>query len=627
MDLDELLNNINQDINRQIDEMVYGKTDETGEEAARADESLPIECIFCPDCGTQMPADSNFCPNCGCKMDEYQSEDGETFYDESDDEDDTIQTGPLVMVLNYLRLAEKYGIGAGDVDEAIEEIEDLFGNYGVGVCFCHIDEYVDSDTDEWEAYSVAIRQFIEEAREDGMIETGPELSVMLIGGDDCIPMPRIENPTGSGLDELHSDLLYCWEEAPVCLYDDGDGEVCLDYDTADFNIARLPLEEGEMESNLMDDLRHYFEKALERKDGITVKNIVMTSTASWIPASTAMVDKLPLINMRNVPEDAKRNGMYVSPSVSVENNEVLECYEGSLQNADMLLFNLHGSDEEGSSCYYGQEGCDYPEAINTDLMRETSASIVNTVACFGARFVGYSRDDSMLLTAMFRSESVVLFAGSCSTAFGRSGCEEFENMIAPTAFSETFMKLYVLYQLKGMPAGQAFLKAKCDYLNYFIKSEEHAECVGTVLMFNLYGMPTLIVKPRRDVIERVNGNKEAMMGKGTPKAMKVKIAKPQKSLVMHKDPNQPSGGLLSDLRRAVDANLAAIRSVIEENVYRQLGLSGRDLQSIESFTESKNGKVTKGYYFNYDQSSAHVRTQTFVKVDENGRLIDAIHTK
>ena len=45
MDLDELLNNINHDISRQINEMVYGKTDETSEEATLADESLPSWCM------------------------------------------------------------------------------------------------------------------------------------------------------------------------------------------------------------------------------------------------------------------------------------------------------------------------------------------------------------------------------------------------------------------------------------------------------------------------------------------------------------------------------------------------------------------------------------------------------
>ena len=625
MDINDYLANLQADINNQLSGL--GLNNETGSEQKPSEVSEPTDTsestgsIFCPECGTEMPADSNFCPNCGCKMEEYQSDDEP--YDEDDDSDDAPES-QLILVYRASRLADKYDIETDDVVDTMEEIQQLLEENNVDVSICDLDDYIDSSFDNWEGLSDAIRQFI---REELDVPMGPSLSVMLIGGDDCIQMPRIDNPTESGLSQLHSDLLYCWEEPPICLDDDADDKVYLDYSSADFNISRLPLEEGDLESDFEDDIKSYFNKVLEVRNGIVLKNIVMTSTASWIPASTAMVDKLPLINMRNVPEDAKRNGMYISPSVSIENDDVLGVYEDSLQNADMLLFNLHGSDEEGSSCYFGQEGWDYPEAISTDLMAETSARIVNTVACFGARFVGYSRDDSMLLTAMHRSESVVMFVGSCSTAFGRSGCAEFENMMAPTAFSETFMKLYVLYQLKGMPAGQAFLKAKCDYLNYFIKSEDHAECVGTILMFNLFGMPTLFVKPRKDVIERVNGNKEAMIGKGTPKAMRIKLERPQKKLIMHKDAHPSGGGLLAELRDAVDANLAAIRSVIEENVYRQFGLSGHDLQSIESFSEKRNGKVTKGYYFNYDQSSAHVRTQTFVKVDENGRLIDAIHTK
>lgn len=577
---------------------------------------------FCPDCGTKMPAESNFCPNCGCKMNDYPSNEEDSFYEDEDEEE--VPDSQLILVYSAIRLAEKYSIATKSVSNTMGRIQKLLNSNEVMVDLCNIDGYVAPNAKDWRAYSNAIRQYIDESM---VVSMDSILSVMIIGGDDCIPMPRIDNPTSSGLKELHSDMLYCWKDAPISMYEDGDGELCMDYDKTDFNIARLPLENGNMHSSFEEDMACYFEKAMQAKDGIDVRNILMTSTASWIPASTAMVDKLPLISMRHVPEDAKRNGMFVSPAVSIENEDVLEYYEDSLENADMLLFNLHGSDERGGSCYYGQLGRDcFPEAFNTDLMERNSASIVNTVACFGARFVGYSRGDSMLLTAMYRSDSVVLFAGSCSTAFGRSGNVELDNIMSPTAFSETFMKLYVLYQLKGMPAGQAFLKAKCDYLNYFMKSEDLELCVGTILMFNLFGMPTLFAKPRRDVIDRVNGTKDAMLGKSTPKVVKAKIVRPEKKLLMHKESN-PAKGILAELRDAVDTNLAAIRSAVEKNVYRQLGLTGRDLRSIESFTERKNGKVSKGYYFNYDQGSAHVKTKTFVKVDENGRVMDAIHTK
>lgn len=619
MDLDSLLNNINQDINRQIDEMMNGKVEEPTEPT---EETPQGETIFCPECGTQMPADARFCPNCGCNMEEAlaandDEEEGEDYYDE--DEDDDATKRQMVLIYNATALAEKYHTDADSVEWMMSEISGILNDEDIEVAMTNAEPGEDYTFDE--NYCA---QRIRECVDSAGFERGPQLSVMIIGGNDCIPMPRIENPANDGGEDLYSDLLYCFEELPDG-FAEGEADFTLDFNDALFNVGRLPLETGEMESEMYCDIQDYFEKALMYVKGISVKNIVMTSTASWIPASTAMVDKLPLINMRNVPDEAKRNGMFVSPAVDVEDEEIADCYSDAISNADMLLFNLHGSDEEGSSGYFGQEGYSYPVAITPDTVCNSSVKILNTVACFGARYVNYSRDDSMLLSTIHNSD-VVLFAGSCTTAFGRSGCEEFENMIAPTAFSETFMKLYVLYQLKGIPAGEAFLKAKCDYFNYFVKSEEQNVCLATILMFNLYGMPTLNVKPRTDVIERVNGNKEAMIGKGTPKAVKMRISKPERKVVMQKEESS-AGGLLAEIRGLVDANLRAIRTVVEQNVYQQLGIPPRDLQSIESYTEKHEGKHLSGYYFNYDQSQGPVKTKTIVKTNANGKLIDAIHTK
>lgn len=615
MDLDSLLNNINQDINRQIDEMMNGKVEEPAEEKPQG------ATVFCPDCGAQMPADARFCPNCGCNMEAAlagDDEEEESYYDEDDDSDD-MPTKQMVLIYNATALAEKYQTDRDSVEWMMGEISGMLNDEDIEVAMVNAEPGDDYTFDE-DYCAKRILECIDFAG----FECGPQLSVMIIGGNDCIPMPRIENPANNKGEELYCDLLYCFEELPDG-FAEGEADFTLDFDDALFNIGRLPLETGKVESDMYDDIQDYFEKALKYVKGISVKNIVMTSTASWIPASTAMVDKLPLINMRNVPDEAKRNGMFVSPAVDVEDEEIADCYSDAISNADMLLFNLHGSDEEGSSGYFGQEGYSYPVAITPDTVCNSSVKILNTVACFGARYVNYSRDDSMLLSTIHNSD-VVLFAGSCTTAFGRSGCEEFENMIAPTAFSETFMKLYVLYQLKGISAGEAFLKAKCDYFNYFVKSEEQNICLATILMFNLYGMPTLNVKPRTDVIERVNGNKEAMIGKGTPKAVKMRIEKPERKVVMQKEESS-TGGLLAEIRGLVDANLRTIRTVVEQNVYQQLGILPRDLTSIESYTEKREGKSLSGYYFNYDQSQGPVKTKTIAKTDANGKLIDAIHTK
>ena len=73
----------------------------------------------------------------------------------------------------------------------------------------------------------------------------------------------------------------------------------------------------------------------------------------------------------------------------------------------MLLFNLHGADSPNMSGFYNDED----EAFNIDMLAESNALVFNTVACFGARYHGYSRDKSMLLSSLYEY-NFLLYAGS-----------------------------------------------------------------------------------------------------------------------------------------------------------------------------------------------------------------------
>ena len=635
MEIDEFLSSLNSDIDRQLADL--GLSDSVPGVVEESGDGQPF---FCPECGTRVPMDANFCPNCGYdfRSDGKEQDNGsDPFLDDYNDELNDREDQLLVLLYSGSALAFKYGMDLQEADDAMASLVDAASTQNVAAVCCNIDDWAgpmhtaNGPAIDWRVVSDSMGNAIRRIAAENGVNTGPAVLVLIIGGDDCIPMPRFANPSNSGLSELHSDMLYCWDDIYLDFDQHPDNlEICLSFSDIRCCIARLPLEDGRLDTSFEEDITEYFRKAADYQEGIAVRSVAMTSTLSWIPASTAMVDHLPLANMRKVPQNSRLNGMFTSPCLTTDEEESLDAYIDVISQSDMLIFNLHGSDDTDASSYYGQ----YPnggmcvEAVDIGTITRTGAPIMNTVACFGARYIGYSREQSMLLSTLYGSP-VVLFAGSCSTAFGRSGCDELENMMTPTGFSETFMKLYVLYLFKGIPAGAAFLKAKCDYFNHFSRSEDTPTCLATIMMFNLYGLPSLYIRPRKDVIRSVNGEKEMLVGKAAPKAIPVRVKPLERTVVMLKDDTGSDGpaGILHEVRGAVDAGLTAIRRSIEKNLYAQLHLDPADLTSIERFHEEVDGQLMKGYYFNYDHRHGHVTDSTIAKVDSYGRLLDAIHTK
>lgn len=440
------------------------------------------------------------------------------------------------------------------------------------------------------------------------IKQSPQILLFIIGGDDVIPMPRIANPIDQNSDSLHADLLYCFQNNNIRK---------LDANEAQCSVARLPLENGKMQTSVKDDLLRYFNLAgMFLEEGIEVNKVAMTSTQSWLPASNEMVRGLPVEASASLPEMAN-DKLYISPRVDIDDSKVIKHYVKEIKDADMLLFNLHGSNQAQASSFYGEseDGQDNPEAFSTQLLSSCNARVFNTVACYGGRFVGYSRDESMLLLALY-GNGVMLYAGSCTCALGRSGVRHntARDMLVPAGMSESFMKLYSLYLFQGMTAGEAFLHAKCDYFNTCRRLDGDDNALATVLMFNLYGMPALKVRQNADVVQEARGAKL--------------ILPIEEAGVEYKMINVESHvgglGLLDQIRNSVDRNLMQIKSTVESKLYSYWGLNPDNLSSIEQI--NKRG-FNVGYRFTYDMSDSVLTKRSWAISDSLGNIKDVIHYK
>lgn len=507
-----------------------------------------------------------------------------------------------IVLTNSLRLAAKYRASQQDVLAILEK--NLVCQQIVEFLLLDVSDYQDEfgEKPTWQEHKAIMADFMA-----GMgLQPSPSLSLFIVGGDDVIPMPRIANPINE-TEQLESDILYCFA---------GEELIMLDVKESLCNVGRLPLESGSLPSTLNDDLQSYFNLSnMMLMTGIEVNKVVMTSTESWLPASNDMVKGLPVEEPPHIA-NATNGNLFVSPRLSVDDSYVLRYYQREIGQADMLMFNLHGADAHGYSSFYGEglSGHNTPEAFSCDMLRYSGARILNTVACFGGRYIGYNRNDSMLMSAMYGG-GVVLYAGSCTSALGRTGQihNVAEDALMPSGYSESFMKLYSLYLFRGITAGEAFLSAKCDYFN-LCRSLDGDDCaLATVLMFNLYGMPVLHVNSNKSVIQEARGIKEIH-----------DINTHQKNMgrVLY-DKSQSSTSVLSELRMRVNDNLLKIRKTIESKLYSYWGLNPLDLDNIVELTRGSQ----KSLRFEYKSGTGLIKKRSWAFTDELGNVKDVVHFK
>lgn len=575
--------------------------------------------MFCPECGSKIPAESKFCSECGANIS------GESTNSLSQDfvtEEYKGKAGGCseegIIMTDTRLLAMKYNTDRETVQYIINKFISYSGNCGFTWHLLDIaDHQHEIGEATWMDYSDVLQKFCR----DNYITTGPKLSLFIVGGNDVIPQPCEDNPCFSPSpwsdDEyqakVYADFYYCFYGQLQLDF--------LDFNKARCNVARLPLESGSMNTSVEEDLGGYLSRVVELGNkGISIGRAVMTSNVDWIPASREMSRNLPTECMDNEDNEVLDN-MYISPDVLVNmDDDLREKYYNSLNNADMLVFNLHGACDPQMNGFYSND-----LAFSTYMLKESNAKIFNTVACWGGRYIKYTRKQSMLLTAIYEN-GVMLYSGACVPAMGKCGNYRHDATwrIQPAAYSETFMARFAEYQCIGtMSAGEAFLKAKCDYYNSSRAIEEDEITLATVLMFNLYGCPTLHTYPNTRAIAQIQNEDGSKM-------YRVPFRTRKKEVVMQNEGKQKAtGSLLDSIRSAVDNNFKRMHEIISDKLYNALGVTPRELYRVEQYTTTDiNGNPMKGYLYNYGKEKGeHVHTNIQVVLDENGNIRDAIQTK
>ena len=609
MNIDDYLNELQSNLDSQLER--FGVNGHTSSNAGNED---PGAYKFCPECGTKVDADARFCHNCGTRLESFEEE---SVQEESSSNDSPANEQIGIIFTDTHKLAEKYDCSQDEVTAVIESFRKQSREHGMEWYLLDAPEYIeDTDNPFWLDYNEAISDFMQEYD----LPRGVGIPVFIIGGDDVIPIPMVEDVFGSSDDgRIPCDMSYCFAGNFFSdLWDGGDRSITEDY--VRNNVSRLPLEDGEMESSLADDLGDYFERCSQHYDeGLDVETVMMEANASWLPASKTMSEHLPLVSHADDP-DMVQDGMYVSPPVSVEDEETVEPVIETLDECGMLLFNLHGAGSKGMSGFYHDGG----EAFSTELLANTEAQVLNTVACYGARYHGFERDDSMMLSALY-DNGFLLYAGSLipvpmTELDVPEGVEVHEG-----SGSEHLMPIYCMEQFRGLPVGEAMMRAKLEYFNTFRFMERDDFSMATMMMFSLYGNPMLRLQPQEEVLQRAA---ECHVLPVLPQNKRVApIQKKRIERILVKD-DYKGQSLLDEVRGLIDANLAAIHAQVQQHLYDTLGLEPRWLDHVDSFELSDNkGFSQKGYCYTYVDRSKPYAQKSMVEVTTKGMVTRVFRTK
>lgn len=506
-----------------------------------------------------------------------------------------------LILTNTSRLSYLLGAEQDEVTNAISSYMSACSSFINWQLLDMSDEiYNDTDKTDWRAYASTINDYYLGLGLNGC----SYCPLFIIGGDDIVPMPTIPNPlNGAGEEYLYADMAYCFDFSTVKIR--LEDFVSL---TPRFSVGRLPLinEWG------VEGLTAYLNESVEHiVNGIPVRGAVMTTTQSWLRASTEMMRDIPTVLMSedNVPLN---NHMIVSPDLDTSYEEMYDGYVHELNKIDFLVCNLHGDKAKEIPFFFGEDNAHerYTVATQPQMMSEAAPYIFNTVACYGARYIDYQLEESMLISAL--SYGTVLYCGACDLALGGHDME---------GYSELLMKLYSIYLHKGMPAGLALMKAKQDYYRTCYQVEGEEPAMYTVLEFNLFGCPLISMQPEiaLDYSTTLLGNPidEHSRAKYRPKNIEIVAGGANKTNDIH-----------TYIRDLVDNNLSIIRQKVEADVYQRLGLGKDNLQQVNRV--SQDGREI-GYQFLYEwspeQSYRSFRMVYIVDTDSKGVIKKIIHTK
>lgn len=535
--------------------------------------------MFCEECGTELEPGARFCENCGTPVPQENLSTASLASAHTEPQHQIYglnENGVIVTDLSAL---------SNQLGTSKETLTSLISEY-TAFCLANGISYslIDIANPDLEAVIKAISQ---------NNRTSKLKYVFILGNEAVIPTMEYENQSQDGDKTISSDLPY----STLTIKSPFDG---FEFSSRKMlRVGRLVSYQGES----FEKFASYFRNTMKSSGAFSSIKPYGLSAKIWKRETDFEYQKVATNTKasNSLPDS--------SPAVTVSTVENF-----IPRDANLLMFNLHGSDK--TKYWYGQEEDSYPEAVQPESLSVLSAPyIIGVEACYGANFCGNLDEEQSILVKSMQSGCLSLL-GSSRIAYGTP---------EPEGNCADFMIGEYLKQIKnGETAGDSHIAG----IRRVVKeSEDFTDVeIKTIAEFNLFGDPALRIG---DFAKSSEGSAGAGSA-GTSSASAGSFTSSYKNSPRKSSFLTSIDVELPDIKRAVRQSLAQvdekITSEINEHVYKHYA----DLRGCMPATYKIEGtNLFHSIYKKENGAGAASQINRVVKIyfDKSGKIKKELESK
>lgn len=543
---------------------------------------------FCEECGNRLNSGDLFCQECGAKVPNNvesthnisEKDLATSFFKDKNlgRSHNLTQAQVGILLTNFKRWEQKFGAAqtqnlAGQLTQYLKAIQQ-WGRYYLVLDVS--DNYLKSLNDaSWQKQVQLLVKAIKEVKKR---LNSPVAFLMIFGGHEIIPMPLFTHPHSDGNDkDIDSDLPYSTLSVLHPL-DKGEAR------TPVLPVGRIP----SGSSTSVNDLVRLLNNTIAGMDNFPINKTFGLSTYCWQQVSN-------YINQHVAHEQ-----LYISPALTMQNIKQYYPLESNL-----LYFNLHGSNNAPQ--WFGQKDSDYPPAFAPQVIAINSElNVIGVEACYGARFIGLSNTDSIVLSAL--ANKTIAFAGSSRIAWGPS--------VPPMNLADVVVHDFLKNIQNGEPSGVAFLKARKHAFENTCKNDPLTS-LATMMEFNLFGDPAFTINAKKTEIPTYGGAAKGFDADQLTDLSDQEIEKAEQK------PMSGSPSVYDLVTRAVDEAQRKITELINKQVWDKYP----DFKDIQPSFVKYNFEGKSYNRLTYSKSLPYFEQSVLINTDDKGQVLTEMESK
>lgn len=400
--------------------------------------------------------------------------------------DPKVFDGQIHMLLaNRSALVRRFGMAASkQIDQSIQQLCQVLRQQGMTVCAGYIDDPVDLVIGDIRVHQPVatdamairdmVRMFAERVQSHGL----EVATLLLIGGDDCIPFHRLHNPIPDDEKILLSDNPYACDDSGYLIPQ----RIVARIPTSDDNDPRVLLTVLHTMTSYHASAHHEGRLGFDLGAWLRIRNADGNDLARGIAAEVWHAPSREILH--NLHADAK---LFTSPPLDQQ-----QLTKRMLSGHEVLYINLHGA--SGMPHFYGQAENSWgaatalPIAITPDHMSVSTigGTILLSEACYGAELIGRTTANSIPLRAL--SNGALAFVGSTVNAYGSAQ--------TPLLGADLLFERLTHHMAHGLPVGLALHFARLEFAQTMYDRQGFLDDVDmkTLIEFILLGDPWVALK-------------------------------------------------------------------------------------------------------------------------------------